>query len=171
MIAVTQQQVARKLGLSRQSVRFALSEDASQQKQIRPDTRQRILKAVQQMGYRPNCLARGLRASKTNTIGFVIRTMDHPAHSALNERVTQLLEAEKFEVLVTAVPDFRDTTEAEELYYSHYPEGMIVGPTYAVRPTAFFRDVARRGTPLVCYDGSLDYPLDQVTHDHWKIVK
>ena len=69
------------------------------------------------------------------------------------------------------VPNFNETAEAEELYYSHYPEGMIFGPIYMDRPTSFFREVARRGTPFVCYDGSRDYPLDQVTHDFWKMIE
>lgn len=163
-------EIARRAGVSDAAVSWVLN-GRWKDRRICRATHDRVWKIAQELNYRPNRLARGLRSRKTNTIGFVIRTMDHPAHGALNERIVLLLESRKFEVLLTLVPDFDETAEAEELYYSHYPEGMILGPTYMQRPTSFFREVARRGTPFVCYDGTLDYPLDQVTHDYWKMIK
>lgn len=71
MIRVTQHEIARTLGLSSQSVRLALSNDVSMQKQLRPETRQQILRVVQEMGYVPHHGARSLKLGKTFSIGHV----------------------------------------------------------------------------------------------------
>ncbi|MEM1100246.1 MAG: LacI family DNA-binding transcriptional regulator [Pseudomonadota bacterium] len=42
-----------------------------------PDTRERVLKAVRDLGYAPNFGARALAAKQTNTVGAVIPTMEN----------------------------------------------------------------------------------------------
>ena len=61
--------VADLAGVSRTTVSFVLNKkpDAN----IPEETQQRIWTAVKELGYRPNALARGLRAQSTHTIGFV----------------------------------------------------------------------------------------------------
>jgi DNA-binding LacI/PurR family transcriptional regulator len=45
---------------------------------IAADTRERIIQAARQLGYRPNPLARGLRGASTNLIGAVVRDFSDP---------------------------------------------------------------------------------------------
>ena len=52
-----------------------LRSDPSQQ--VRPETRERILRAAEELRYRPNALARGLRTRRTDTIGLVIPSLDN----------------------------------------------------------------------------------------------
>lgn len=59
--------VARLAGVSQATVSRALRQSSS----VSPETRERILKAAQQLGYRPNSLARGLRGGSTHTIGLI----------------------------------------------------------------------------------------------------
>lgn len=157
-------EIARKLGVSQPTVSLVLN-GRWQQHRICKATRDRVLHAASQMNYRPNRLARGLASRKTNTIGLVIRTVDHPVQSALNERLIHQIETRKFEALITVVPELLDSREVEELYYSHYPEGMIVGPLYSTPPNAFLRRLARQRFPLVGFEGDFRLPFDQVTQD------
>ena len=39
---------------------------------VHPDTRARIIKAVKELSYQPNILARGLRQGKRNTIAVIV---------------------------------------------------------------------------------------------------
>ncbi|MBR6582476.1 MAG: LacI family DNA-binding transcriptional regulator [Treponema sp.] len=39
------------------------------------ETRQRILQVIKETGYRPNIMARGLRATKTKTIGLIVEDL------------------------------------------------------------------------------------------------
>ena len=61
--------VAKLAGVSRTTVSFVLNEKPH--KNIPQRTQERIWEAVKTLGYRPNALARGLRAQRTHTIGFV----------------------------------------------------------------------------------------------------
>lgn len=61
--------VAELAGVSRTTVSFVLNEKEGAN--IPDSTRQRVLRAVHTLGYRPNELARGLRSRRTATIGFI----------------------------------------------------------------------------------------------------
>jgi len=75
---VTVKDIAKKCNLSVATVSNALND-----KQIvRPDTRQVVLKAAAELGYRPSAIARGLIGKKMNTIGVVFYTQPEMALSA-----------------------------------------------------------------------------------------
>jgi DNA-binding LacI/PurR family transcriptional regulator len=60
--------LAQRLGISQSTVSRALSPATSHK--VAPQTRERILKAAADLGYRPNAVARSLKQRRTNTIGF-----------------------------------------------------------------------------------------------------
>lgn len=61
--------VAKRAGVSQTTVSFVVNnvEGAN----IPVETQERIFAAIEELGYRPNAMARHLRSSRTNTIGFV----------------------------------------------------------------------------------------------------
>lgn len=63
------QDVANLAGVSRTTVSFVINnvEEAG----IPQETRDRVWQAVEQLGYRPNAIAQGLRSARTHTIGFI----------------------------------------------------------------------------------------------------
>jgi DNA-binding LacI/PurR family transcriptional regulator len=65
--AATMADVARTLGLSHQTVSRVLNDHPS----VRPDTRARVLKAIEELGYRRNTAARALVTRRTQTVGVV----------------------------------------------------------------------------------------------------
>lgn len=74
---VTVKDIAKKCNLSVATVSNALND-----KQIvRPGTRQIVLKAAKELGYRPSAIARGLSGKKMNTIGVVFYTQPSVAIS------------------------------------------------------------------------------------------
>ena len=77
---VTQEQIARKLGISRQLVSFALSGYP----QVSEKSRQRILAAAKEMGYTPNPHARALRGERTGIIALWVpdQVSSHYTHVA-----------------------------------------------------------------------------------------
>jgi len=66
--------VARLAGVSAATVSFVLNETAGQT--ISDETRQRVLRAVAELDYRPNRAAQGLRHGRSATIGFVSHDVD-----------------------------------------------------------------------------------------------
>src|SRR4051794_29158237 len=65
--AVTMVEVARTLGLSHQTVSRVLNDHPS----VRPDTRARVRKAIEDLGYRRNSAARTLATRRSRTVGVV----------------------------------------------------------------------------------------------------
>lgn len=67
MGAITLDDVAIKAGVSAKTVSRVVNGERS----VRPQTRERVLRTVEQLGYRPNLLARGLSGSHAYTVGLV----------------------------------------------------------------------------------------------------
>lgn len=67
MASATLDDVATRAGVSAKTV----SRVVNGERAVRPQTRQRVLRAIEQLEYRPNLLARGLSGSHAYTIGLV----------------------------------------------------------------------------------------------------
>lgn len=74
---VTLADVARKAGVSTQTV----SRVINNKREISEETRQRVLKVIQELGYRPNRIARSLVTQQTFTIGLLIPDIANPFYS------------------------------------------------------------------------------------------
>ncbi|MFJ8114216.1 LacI family DNA-binding transcriptional regulator [Streptomyces sp. NPDC096132] len=72
--------VARLAGVSPATVSFVLNKTAGQT--ISDETRRRVLRAVDELGYRPNRAAQGLRQGRSATIGFVSHDSDFGVFAA-----------------------------------------------------------------------------------------
>ncbi|HET9058334.1 MAG TPA: LacI family DNA-binding transcriptional regulator [Acidimicrobiales bacterium] len=71
---VTLAHVARLAGVSQTTASFVLSGRRVEMR-ISPEVEARVLRAVQETGYRPNVVSRSLRTGTTNTIGFISDTV------------------------------------------------------------------------------------------------
>lgn len=54
---------------------------------VSPELRARVLRAIKQLGYRPNALARGLRRSETRTLGLLVPDNSNPFFSEVAKGV------------------------------------------------------------------------------------
>lgn len=76
---VTLKDVAKVAGVSYATVSRALSGSS----EIGEDTRKRILKICEEMGYTPNAVARSMVMRRTNVIGLIVASLDNPFMSEL----------------------------------------------------------------------------------------
>ncbi|PTY03565.1 hypothetical protein DB346_06765 [Verrucomicrobia bacterium LW23] len=65
---ITVGDIATRVGLSRQTVSYILNEKGHL---FRPETRRLVIEAAEDLGYRPNAVAKALRSGKFNGIGLV----------------------------------------------------------------------------------------------------
>lgn len=72
---VTMRDVALKAGVSRPTVSFVLGQQPASV-HISEATRQRVLDAVRQLGYRHNEVARSVARGKTSVVDFILRWPD-----------------------------------------------------------------------------------------------
>jgi LacI family transcriptional regulator len=115
---VTQEQIARKLGVSRQLVTFALSGYP----QISQESRKRILAAAREMGYRPNPYARALRRGRSGIIGLWIPDQISTHYTHVARELNRLVKAARHELIVSEV-----SIVEEQQMLSHVPmDGIVV---------------------------------------------
>ena len=85
--------VAKKAGVARSTVSRVLGERQDETLRIPPATRQRILDAARELGYRPNALARSVRSGKSRMIGYLVNDPRYEPY--WNTLVGALDEAER----------------------------------------------------------------------------
>jgi LacI family transcriptional regulator len=73
--------VARAVGVDQSLVSRVVNGDPKAS--ASPATRKKILDAVEQLGYRANVVARGLRMARTWTIGFVVPDFENPLYNTI----------------------------------------------------------------------------------------
>jgi LacI family transcriptional regulator len=74
----TQTDVARVAGVSRATVSYVLNDPLDRHIQISPETRQRVLDAIAQLGYEIDARAQALRSGETKTIGVLLPVYENP---------------------------------------------------------------------------------------------
>ncbi|MBT2518314.1 LacI family DNA-binding transcriptional regulator [Streptomyces sp. ISL-90] len=93
---VTMQDVAKAAGVSTMTVSNVLNHYPH----VRDETRDRVLRAIDDLGYRVNVAARNLRAGRTNTIGFAVPEVDRPYFGQLASRIIARASAAGYRVVI-----------------------------------------------------------------------
>lgn len=78
---VTATEVARKAGVSQPTVSLVLSRNPKAR--VAPETRARVLKIAQELGYRPNRLAQGLVRRRSYALGVIVPGFDNPVYASV----------------------------------------------------------------------------------------
>lgn len=97
---------------------------------VKAGTRQRVLEAVEQLNYRPNLIARSLRAQKSAKIGLVVSDIRNPFFTAISRAVEDAAYEQGYSVLLCNTDE---NPEKEELYlnvlHDENVAGVIFSPT------------------------------------------
>ncbi|MEV3988030.1 LacI family DNA-binding transcriptional regulator [Streptomyces sp. NPDC049837] len=118
---------------------------------VSPDARSRVLTAVEELGYRPNAVARSLRTDQTRTLGLVIGDVLNPYFTELARFVEEEARALGYSVIIGNAderPDLQDHHIRTLL--DRRIDGLLVSPADG-RSTPTL-DAARSGTPMVFVD-------------------
>lgn len=98
---ITQAQIAKQLGVSRQLVTLALSGHPH----VATDTRETILAAALKMGYRPNPHARALRMKRTGIIALWIPDQISTHYNHVARELSRFVKQAGLELIVSEVSD------------------------------------------------------------------
>ena len=93
---VTIKDIAHHLTISVSTVSRALAGD----KNIRKETKEKVLEAAKQLGYRPNPVATNLKYGHTNTVGVIVPEMVTPFASCIIHGIQELLYANGIKVII-----------------------------------------------------------------------
>jgi LacI family transcriptional regulator len=164
----TQADVARLAGVSQAAVSYALS--GGSYISVSQETRQRILDAVEQLGYVPDGPARSLRTRKTYAIAGIIPDITNPFYPAFQRGIQEVAEEQGYDL----IPYHTDGIMEKELKCLRSAQGRADGVVAVLfhvgarelavllgRGIAVARLQAEKKTNI-----KLDLPLDNIYVDN-----
>lgn len=142
--------VAEAAGVSTATVSRVLSNGAH----VRPELRQRVLAAADRLGYRPNLVARSLRARRTSTLGLIVSDIRNPYFTSISRAVEDTAYAQGYSIVLCNTDEDPDK---EAIYLDLMQDanvaGIIVSPT---RHTATQSGSLPENIPIVVVDRAVD---------------
>lgn len=123
-MAVTLVEIAQAAGVSVSTVSRALSNGKYPLKQ---ETRQNILKLAEEMGYKPNLVARSLQSSRSHLVGVIVDRMQSPFAAATVEGIQDGLRNAGYSISIAySNRDQIIAAQAIHTFYSHQVDGIII---------------------------------------------
>lgn len=167
----TMSDVARLAGVATMTVSRVLSGNAY----VSTSSTQRVLRAVEQLKYRPNELARAFRGQRSHSIGLIIPCLNEAFFATCAHAVTSVAKEHGYSVIITTTAEDPKTEYAEaERMLERHVDGLVVIPS-KFRQSRLTRNLFGR-TPVVTFDRpvpdpSLDVVLVQNTAGARRIVE
>jgi LacI family transcriptional regulator len=154
---VTSVDIAKKAGVSRTTVSFVIN--GRMDLAVAPETRKRVLKAAEELGYVPNAPARVLLTGRTQTIAICVQSLNDPHYSPLLNLL--LLEARRrgYHSLVVSGQD----DSVPLLVAEGRVDGILVVGDFFWEPN--FKSQNDKPAPVVCVGG-----YDNTTLQDWPIT-
>jgi DNA-binding LacI/PurR family transcriptional regulator len=115
---------------------------------IRSETRERILGAARKLNYRPNALARGLRLSRTMTIGMIVNLAYYYENAEILRAVERAAAVAGYLTLIADTADFLGRGEAyRRLLFERRVDGVLIASILVT--DQYVRELEEEGLPFV----------------------
>ncbi|HEX6499047.1 MAG TPA: LacI family DNA-binding transcriptional regulator [Micromonosporaceae bacterium] len=147
-MVVRRADVARLAGTSPAVVSYVLNNGP---RKVAPDTRARVLAAIEQLGYRPNGIARSLRMNRTMTLGLVVPDMSNPFFAELAHEIEEAAFAQNYTLLIgNAAEDDGRQTAYVHTFLARQVDGLFLVPAHG--PVTCLPELQRSGVPWIALD-------------------
>ena len=146
---VTIKDIARSLCISVSTVSRALTDD----KNIRRETREAVLREAERLGYRRNPVAMNLKMGRTNTIGVIVPEMHTPYASQVVAGIQSVLYKNNQKVMIAESDENPDRErESLQMMEEFMVDGLIVSLCSYKHNIETYRRLAKEGVAIVFYD-------------------
>lgn len=146
---ITIKDIARELTLSVSTVSRALVDD----KNIRRETKERVLATARRLGYRRNPVATNLKYGHTNTVGVIVPEMVTPFAAKVIAGIQEVLYGNQIKVIIAeSNEDPKKELENLQMMENFMVDGIIVGLSHYQENREAFGRLIESGMPIVFYD-------------------
>lgn len=159
--------IANHVGTSITAVSFVINGKAKE-KYISDKLAAKIRKAIDELGYQPNLLARSLRTGKSNIIGFLVDDISKPFFSGLARAIDEKAAVHGYKIIFSSTGNDRErTTEILNIYQERRVDAYVAALAEGLE--AEIGGLIGGETPVVLFDRYLpgleaDYVL---TDNFW----
>ncbi|MBA2872966.1 LacI family kdg operon repressor [Anoxybacillus calidus] len=135
------------------------------------ETKKRIAKAIEELGYQPNIIARSLKQKSTATIGVIVFNVLHMLTTQVLRAIEDVCQERDFHVIVCNTDDDPDKEKKYiEMLRAKQVDGLIVFPTG--RNLKLYERMVEEKFPLVFVDRMVpNTPVDAILLDNHKASK
>lgn len=149
MTRASSKDVAKQAGVSIATVSHVINNTRF----VSDETRQKVLEAIDALGYRPNAVARSLVTRSTRKIGLVIAEITNPFFTVAARGVEEEAISHQYNiVLCNTDEDPEREEEGLQLLAAQQIDGLIIAPT-GIRSASLLA-LAESGVPIVQLDRS-----------------
>ncbi len=96
-VTVTIYDVAREANVSMATVSRVVNGNQN----VKPATRKKVLKVIEELGYRPNAVARGLASKKTTTVGVIIPDISNSMYAELARGIEDIATMYRYNIILS----------------------------------------------------------------------
>lgn len=159
---ITSAQVAKAAGVSQSAVSRVFTPGAS----ASPKTAEKVRRAAEALGYRPNVMARALITGKSRIIGLVVAYLNNQFYPEVVEKLSKELQARGYHVLLFMAEQAADNIDDVLRKILDYQADGIVLASLAMSSELASRCRAE-GVPVVLFNRTQDNDLlSSVTSDN-----
>jgi len=118
--------VAKKAGVSIATVSRVINKASN----VNDVMRQRVIKAIDELNYTPNRIARGLKKKNTNTIGVIVPNISNPFFMNIVKNIENIIQEHGYTIIIGSTED-RGKKELNyiQLFSEKQVDGIIVAST------------------------------------------
>ena len=158
---ITSLDVARRAGVSQSAVSRVFSGASAS-----AATAEKVRRAAEELGYRPNPLARAMITGKSRIIGLVVAYLDNQFYPLALERLSKGFQEQGYHVLLFLIGNDPDRVETVVREMMDYRVDGIVTASVALSNAVVAR-CEGAGIPVVMFNRGQDDPrLTEVTSDN-----
>jgi LacI family transcriptional regulator len=164
-VGINQNNLAESLGVSQYTVSVALGRKG----RISEKTRQKVLEAAEEQGYRPNMLAAGLRGSSTMTLGMIWPFVDPWAGDSViaYDLVGRLQERDYSTIQIQHHEDPKILCGKISNLYSRHVDALVLNATPSQLNCPDILKLLQNGPPVIAVtrEDIPGFPGDLLIHD------
>jgi len=148
---VTSLDVAKKIGVSQSAVSRVFTPGAS----VSNEMEGRVLKAANELGYRPNMLARSLNTGKSRIIGLVVSYLDNQFYPNVLESLSSKLQESGYHILIfIASNGTKNLDQVLNEILDYQVDGIIMASVEL--SSVISKKIDSAGIPVILLNRSLD---------------
>ncbi|MDN5284454.1 MAG: LacI family DNA-binding transcriptional regulator [Mucilaginibacter sp.] len=142
--------IANSLNISKTTVSFILNGRA-REKRISEELVERVLKYVNEVGYKPNSLAKSLRTGKSNIIGLLVQDISNPFFATIARQIEDRAYKNGYKIIYSSTDnDTHKTQELIAMFRDRHVDGYIIVPPEGIEED--ISSLIKDGLPVVLFD-------------------
>jgi LacI family transcriptional regulator len=141
--------IAKELKLSASTVSRALKDN----KVINKETRKKVVRCAEKMGYRSNAFASNLRTRRTHTIGIIVPRLDSSFMSACLAGMEEIANEKGYNVIISQSHEsVKKEQQNTTTMYNSRVDGIIASLTIEDSDLSYFNRFKEKNVPVVFFD-------------------